>query len=349
VRGSRSIATRSLLAALLAAGLALAAAAPAGAGPAGSPVAKSPAAKSPPGKSPVASANSPAVRDAANRTPLPIGTIWNGVTAELTAWWTAPPGSDNWSCRVTKAHPYPVILVHGTFANAAFSWQALSPMLYNAGYCVFAIDYGQTVPGPFYGTAPIESSAASLAAFVTKVLKATGAKQVDMVGHSQGGLMPRYYIDFLGGARYVHMLVGLSPSNHGTSLLGITALIDDLEWLGFPSLGALGCPSCQEQLAGSSFLQKMGSVGDTVPGPKYVVIETEYDEIVTPYQTAFLVGPKAQDILVQDQCSDDFTDHLGMLYDPNVLADVMNALGPDSSTFEPHCVPTLPVVGGSNS
>jgi pimeloyl-ACP methyl ester carboxylesterase len=320
--------------AILAGALALAAAAPAGARPA---------------PSRAAAVHSPAGREAAEPAPLPIGTIWDGVAAELTAWWTAPPGSNNWSCRVTKAHPYPVILVHGTFANAAFSWQALSPMLYNAGYCVFAIDYGQTVPGPFYGTAPIESSAATLAAFVTKVLKATGAKQVDMVGHSQGGLMPRYYMDFLGGARHVHMLVGLSPSNHGTSLLGITTLIDDLEWLGFPSLGALGCPSCQEQLAGSSFLQKMGSVGDTMPGPEYVVIETEFDEIVTPYQTAFLDGPKAQNIVVQEQCDDDFTDHLGMLYDPNVLADVMNALGPDSPTFQPPCVPTLPVVGGNNS
>ena len=37
-----------------------------------------------------------------------------------------------------------------------------------------------------------------------------------MVGHSQGGMMPRYYIKFLGGAGKVDDLVGLSPSNHGT-------------------------------------------------------------------------------------------------------------------------------------
>ena len=38
-----------------------------------------------------------------------------------------------------------------------------------------------------------------------------------MVGHSQGGMMPRYYIKFLGGADKVDDLVGLAPSNHGTS------------------------------------------------------------------------------------------------------------------------------------
>ena len=41
-----------------------------------------------------------------------------------------------------------------------------------------------------------------------------------MVGHSQGGMMPRYYIKFLGGAEVVDDLVGLAPSNHGTSSTG---------------------------------------------------------------------------------------------------------------------------------
>ena len=49
------------------------------------------------------------------------------------------------------------------------------------------------------------------------MLAATGAAKVSMVGHSQGGMMPRYYIKFLGGASKVDDLVGLSPSNHGTS------------------------------------------------------------------------------------------------------------------------------------
>ena len=35
-------------------------------------------------------------------------------------------------------------------------------------------------------------------------------------GHSQGGMMPRYYLKFLGGASKVDDLVGLAPSNHGT-------------------------------------------------------------------------------------------------------------------------------------
>ena len=323
---SRVMAKRGLLAGVLLAGCAAVAAAPAG-------------------------ASAPHRSGAVTGVPhpsdphLPIGTILDGVAAELTAWWTAPPGSNNWTCRPTRTHPYPVVLVHGTFANAAFSWQALSPMLADAGYCVFALDYGQTVPGPFYGTGQIEASASVLSTFVQRILRATGASQVDVVGHSQGGLMPRYYMDYLGGARYVHLLVGLSPSNHGTTLLGIGTLVADLELLGLPSLSDLGCTACDEQLGGSAFLQKVNGGGDTVPGPRYVVIETAFDEIVTPYRTSFLSGPKVQDILVQSQCLDDLSDHLGMLYDPNVLQDVMNVLGPDVPNFRPSCVPTFPVVG----
>jgi hypothetical protein len=34
-------------------------------------------------------------------------------------------------------------------------------------------------------------------------------------------MMPRYYLKFLGGASSVHTLIGLAPSNHGTTLDGI--------------------------------------------------------------------------------------------------------------------------------
>jgi hypothetical protein len=46
-----------------------------------------------------------------------------------------PPGADNFGCKPSSAHPDPVILVNGTFANQDDNWQAASPLLANHGWC----------------------------------------------------------------------------------------------------------------------------------------------------------------------------------------------------------------------
>lgn len=154
--------------------------------------------------------------------------------------------------------------------------------------------------------------------------------------------MPRYYIKFLNGAAKVHMLVGLAPSNHGTTTDGLVGIAKFFtKNFGF-SFNQLGCYSCTQQEQGSSFLANLNKGGIT-PGPKYVVIESEYDEVVTPYTSTFLSGPNTQNITLQNQCSTDYTEHLGIIYDPVALQDVMNALGSDSASFKPHCSLVLPV------
>ena len=124
--------------------------------------------------------------------------IYNGVLGYSHASRTAsPPGANDWSCRPSARHPRPVVLVHGTFADMSDSWQALSPLLRNHGYCVFALNYGASDGSDAFGiyaTGDIAQSAAQLSDFVDRVLAATGADAVDLVGHSQGGMMPRYYL-----------------------------------------------------------------------------------------------------------------------------------------------------------
>jgi triacylglycerol esterase/lipase EstA (alpha/beta hydrolase family) len=257
----------------------------------------------------------------------------------------SPPGANNWSCKPSAAHPRPVILVHGTFENMSGSWQALSPLLYDNGYCVFALNYGSYEgSGQFgiYATADIAQSAEQLASFVTQVLAATGARKVDLVGHSQGGMMPRYYLRFLGGAKTVHTLVGLSPSNHGTTLDGIFTLAN---LLGVGSAFGFHCPACEQQEAGSAFLAKLNTGGDTVSGVHYTVIQSANDEVVTPYTSAFLSGSKVTNILLQDQCPLDQGEHLSMPYDHIADADVLNALDP-AHPLTPACTPVLRIVGG---
>src|SRR5262249_38022125 len=146
---------------------------------------------------------------------------------------TVQSGWNDYSCHPSAAHPRPVVLVHGTFGNSVDNWVVLAPYLADRGYCVYSLDYGQLpgVPG-INGLGPIDKSAGQLSDFVDNVLAATGAAKVDIVGHSQGGMMPRYYLKFLGGAQKVNALVGISPSSHGTTVDGIANLPGAEDWLG---------------------------------------------------------------------------------------------------------------------
>jgi triacylglycerol esterase/lipase EstA (alpha/beta hydrolase family) len=258
---------------------------------------------------------------------------------------TPPPGADN-GCRPSAAHPEPVILVNGTFANQNDNWQAASPLLANHGYCVFTFNYGgPSASAVVQGTGDIATSAGQLGAFVIQVLASTGASKVDLVGHSQGGMMPRYYLKFAGGAAHVDKLIALAPSNHGTTLGGLTALVIALGTAGLVN-GAISalCTACVQQEKGSAFLANLNAGGDTVAGVSYTVIESRYDEVVTPYTSAFLSGAGVTNIVLQNQCPLDLTDHLEIAADPVALADVLNALDPAHPVRVP-CLTVLPVTG----
>jgi triacylglycerol esterase/lipase EstA (alpha/beta hydrolase family) len=243
---------------------------------------------------------------------------------------TAIAGANN-GCKPSSAHPYPVVLVHGTIENEGSNWVTLAPLLANAGYCVYALNYGQTaLSSTFLGLGDIAASAGQLSAFVNQVLTQTGATKVDIVGHSQGGMMPNYYIKFLGGAAKVHTLIGIAPSNHGTTLSGIVNLLNvfpapiPADVNGF--LGAVGAPSLAEQEVGSAFETNLFKSGDTVAGPRYVVIESTHDEVVTPYQNAFLNTFGVTNITIQNQCPSDPTQHVGMNWDSPTMQNVLNQL-----------------------
>jgi triacylglycerol esterase/lipase EstA (alpha/beta hydrolase family) len=257
---------------------------------------------------------------------------------------TPPPGANDWNCRPSAAHPYPVVLVHGTFANMNDNWRTASPVLANHGYCVFAFNYGGSSPASdLQGTGEISASAKTLASFVGKVRAATGAAKVDLVGHSQGGMMPRYYLNFLGGAASVHSFVAFAPSNYGSTLDGLVTLAD---LLGARSLidTTSQTPALAEQEQGSAFLARLNAK-PTVPGVRYTAIESRGDEVVTPYTNAFLpAAPNVRNITLQNQCSLDAADHVEIASDPIALADMLNALDPVHPVRVP-CLPVAPLTG----
>jgi pimeloyl-ACP methyl ester carboxylesterase len=251
---------------------------------------------------------------------------------------TPPPGANDWNCVPSPAHPNPIVLVHGLGATAQANWYWMAPKLAAAGYCVFALDYGHRDDAPppfdqFGGITAMEQSAEQLALFVDAVREATGAAKVDIVGHSEGSIMPNYYVKFLGGAAYVDRYVGITPLWDGTNLLEAGTFND----LGRPSGGtdqfnqlffSNSCQSCPEFIRGSDFLKRMndGPTGPRVEGVTYTMVMTKYDELVQPYTSGVMDG--ATNLVVQDQCLNDVSEHGAMAGDPVVLRDVLNALDP---------------------
>ncbi|MFD8928462.1 esterase/lipase family protein, partial [Streptomyces mirabilis] len=267
----------------------------------------------------------------------PLPALWlTGVVAVVpaaTAHAAAPSsGWNDYSCKPSATHPRPVVLVHGTFANSTDNWLAFAPYLVDRGYCVFSLDYGQLPGVPLFNAlGPIDKSAEQLQVFVDKVLAATGAAKADLVGHSQGGLMPRYYLKFLGGAAKVNTFVGIAPDNHGTTLDGLTNLLPYFP--GAEDLLSAATPALADQIVGSAFLTKLNAGGDTVPGVHYTVIATKYDEVVTPYRSQFLTGSDVHNVLLQDLCPVDLSEHAAIgLLDRIAFHEAANALDPAHAT-----------------
>ncbi|NEW28823.1 esterase/lipase family protein [Nocardia cyriacigeorgica] len=256
----------------------------------------------------------------------------------------APPGANDWNCKPTPEHPRPVLLIHGTWMNAYNGYAYMGQPIKDAGFCTFTFNYGRSnlleggglgsvLPGVM-GTGYIQDSAKQLAVFVDRVLAATGASEVDIVAHSQGGSMSNWYTKFEGGAAKVKNLITYGATHHGTSLDGIGALGRAINNLGIDILGFIeifvGHAGIQQTI-GSDFVNQLNAGGDTVAGVDYTIVGSRYDEITNPYDLTFLKpGPGAtvRNITLQDGCEQDISDHLTMMYSPRALSIALNALDP---------------------
>jgi triacylglycerol lipase len=263
-------------------------------------------------------------------------------------------GANDWNCKPSAAHPRPVVLVHGLLATAAENWSYVSPRLASAGYCLFALTYGERPDFPYFGgILPMEESAQELDTFVDRVLEATGATEVDLVGHSEGTVMPQWWLKFLGGAAVTNHYVAITPIYQGTTLLGTDLLLkagrNAAPGALLAILGGLRlvCGSCDQFVRGSDFLQELYGDGVVaVPGVTYTTIMTRFDELVVPYTSGYLGSPAATNIVLQDVCPLDFSEHLAVAFDPVVMQMVLNALDP-STARAPKCGSILGVQVGS--
>ncbi|KAF9418328.1 hypothetical protein BGZ94_009726, partial [Podila epigama] len=81
----------------------------------------------------------------------------------------------------------------------------------------------------------------------------------------------------------------------------------------------------------SDFIAKLNLGGDTAPGVIHSNIATRYDEIVTPYKTAFQLSSGITNTVLQDLCGISFNEHLTIINSMVVLQWVLNQLDPSTA------------------
>lgn len=225
---------------------------------------------------------------------------------------------DDWRARPTPSHPYPVILIHGTGVTKG-DWMELGADLRSSGYAVFAPDFG------LRATAPVVESATQVSAYIQAVLQVTAAEKVVLVGHSQGGILARYWMHHLNGARHTHQLICLSVPNHGTTSGGVAASLLRTNraqtMMGSMIQGVFG-PAGPDMLEHSEVIAKLNADGETLPGVHYTCIATHADSVISPIESCFLDADNPEttvrNMYVQDRDKRAFVLHEDMPRDKRV-------------------------------
>lgn len=133
----------------------------------------------------------------------------------------------------------------------------------------------------------IRHSSKTLDSVVDRVLAATGAPAVNLVGYSQGsGPLPHHYIRELGGDRVVEQLIGTGASNHGPRAHSAADRFDvhpEMRHGYSRNAGKTNALAWEQQISGSMLLNEL-TIGDiTRPGVRYTFLGTRHDNAVLPH------------------------------------------------------------------
>ena len=207
---------------------------------------------------------------------------------------------------VRQDKPGPVLLVPG-YGGAAAGMDKLAIRLRAAGRQVSVL----SLPGEGTGDLNAQADALDIAA---RQAMAGGAQSVDVVGYSAGGVVARIWVRDHGGAARVRRVVTLGSPHHGTDLAVVAGL-----------LAPASCPlACQELEPGSDLITGLNRGDETPAGPEWVSIWTNKDLVVSPPDSARLVG--ARNVVLQRICPGRAVSHGQLPTDPVVDALVLRAL-----------------------
>ena len=239
------------------------------------------------------------------------------------------------------AGPTPVLLVPGTGSspprNFGWNWE---PALNKLGIPWCAV----TLPDNALGDI---QDAGEYIVYAIRKMHTQAGRRISIIGHSQGGMAPRWALRFWPGTRaMVDDQIGLAPSNHGTT----TAR---------PTCGNGCAPAVWQQANDAQFIAALNSYQETFPGISYTVVYTRTDEVVQPNSddtgssSLHGGGGAISNTAIQDVCPADMTEHNGLgTADNTAYALAVDALmhpGPaDPSRVDTATVCSNPLMPGVN-
>ncbi|MEV6760752.1 alpha/beta fold hydrolase [Streptomyces sp. NPDC051105] len=192
----------------------------------------------------------------------------------------------------------PVVLLHGFIDNRSVFVLLRRTLAQHGGQRVESLNYSPL-------TCDIRTAAGLLGRHIEEICQRTGSRRVDIVGHSLGGLIARYYVQRLGGDHRVRTLVTLGTPHSGTR---VAPLAD-------------AHPIVRQMRPGSEVIEEL-----TRPAPgcrtRFVSFWSDLDSLMEPVETARIDHPDLMATNVQVTG----IGHLALAVHPAVATGIRQAL-----------------------
>ncbi|MFF4697368.1 esterase/lipase family protein [Streptomyces chattanoogensis] len=196
-----------------------------------------------------------------------------------------------------RAHP-PVLLLHGFIDNRSVFVLLRRSLRRHGWRHLEALNYSPL-------TCDLRRAAELLGRHVEEVCARTGHRRVDIVGHSLGGLIARYYVQRLGGDARVRTLVTLGTPHSGTRVA--------------PLMSAH--PLVRQMRPDSRVIAEL-----SLPAPhcrtRFVAFWSDTDQVMVPADTARIDHPD----LLADNVHVSGVGHLALPVNSTVAAGIRRAL-----------------------
>ncbi|MEU7055264.1 alpha/beta fold hydrolase [Streptomyces sp. NPDC046197] len=221
----------------------------------------------------------------------------SGIVQERRAGTCPLPAPDGAAQLPTGAKP-PVVLLHGFIDNRSVFVLLRRNLAQHGRQRVESLNYSPL-------TCDIRTAAELLGRHIEEICERTGSSQVDVVGHSLGGLIARYYVQRLGGDLRVRTLVTLGTPHSGTRVAPL----------------ANAHPIVRQMRPGSEVIEELAR---PAPGCRthFVSFWSDLDHLMDPLESACIDHP---DLMVQNvQVSG--IGHLALPVHPAVATGIRQAL-----------------------